>query len=102
MRISDWSADVCSSDLNPEAAVVVEGSLALLGKEEVVLDRVVDQAGDHLAALLQGDGDGEVRQAVQEVGGAVEGIDDPAPPAVVAGRHQIGRASCRERVCQYV
>src|SRR3546814_6318361 len=34
--------------------------------------------------------DGEVLQAVQEVGGAVEGIDDPAPPAVVAGRH-LGR-----------
>src|SRR3546814_1451701 len=61
MRISDWSSDVCSSDL--------------------------DQAGDDLAALLQGDRDGEVRQAVQEVAGAVEGIDDPAPPALVARRH---------------
>ena len=41
-------------------------------------------AGDDLALALEGDRDGEVRQAVQEVGGAVERVDDPAVALVGA------------------
>src|SRR3546814_2843388 len=81
MRISDWSSDVCSSDL------------------------VVHHPGDDLAVALDGDRDREIGDAVQEVGRAVERIDDPARAGLRAGRLaalQIGRASCRERVCQYV
>jgi hypothetical protein len=41
-------------------------------------------AGDDLALALEADGDGPMRDAVQEVGGAVERIDDPAVRAVDA------------------
>ena len=41
-------------------------------------DRIVDQAGDDRALALEPDRDGELRDAVQEIGGAVERIDDPA------------------------
>ena len=59
------------------ALVVEEGALAALGDEHLVGDRIVDQAGDDGAVALQPDRDGELRNAVQEIGGAVERIDDP-------------------------
>src|SRR4029079_9829344 len=39
-----------------------------------------------LAIALERDGDGEVRYAVQEIGRAVERVDDPAMPAVAGDR----------------
>src|SRR3546814_3704973 len=75
MRISDWSSDVCSSDLVDAAAAAGDGQAhALL---------VARRQGD-LAALL-GHRLGSVLHQVQDR------LDQ-----------QIGRASCRERVCQYV
>src|SRR3546814_6567426 len=69
MRISDWSSDVCSSDLAARIAAV---------DRSVGLDEVIVAA---------------------EFGGAMHRRDD-------SRRHlladQLGRASCRERVCQYV
>ena len=64
---------------DPQAAAVVEiGALAPLGGEGLLIGGIVDQARDQLALALERDGDGEDRHAVQEVGGAVERIDDPA------------------------
>src|SRR3546814_1941369 len=82
MRISDWSSDVCSSDL-PAVQVVA--------KEAAVGDR-------HLARPI-----GQ-RDAVDIA------IGPRRPPFVIARKFlvvvvddgEIGRASCRERVCQYV
>ena len=64
--------------------VVEESALAALGDIEIVIGRIVDQAGDHDALALQPDRDREVRNAVQEVGGAVERVDDPGVALVVA------------------
>src|SRR3546814_3926568 len=64
MRISDWSSDVCSSDL----------SRALyLHRRDLDPERCPDQRLGPIPAQ---------------------------PPR--RGRSEIGRASCRERVCQYV
>ena len=41
---------------------------------------VQDDPGDHLAGLLGGDRDGVLRQPVEEVHRAVDGVDDPAHP----------------------
>src|SRR3546814_7815254 len=65
MRISDWSSDVCSSDLGPEA---------------LVGERLIDQRRHRFpravrARLLDRDRDREMRDAVEEIGGAVQGID---------------------------
>src|SRR3546814_3382719 len=83
MRISDWSSDVCSSDL-------------LLAQKDVLRQRIqkpvtveVDEQG---AATTAGDlpvPDPDV--PLDEASG------EAASPAA-----KIGRASCRERVCQYV
>src|SRR3546814_3697623 len=71
MRISDWSSDVCSSDLyiyEPDAKSVIDD-------------------------LLQRYVEGLLYQAV------AENMASEQSARMVA---KIGRASCRERVCQYV
>src|SRR3546814_19644875 len=94
MRISDWSSDVCSSDLSlgEYSALVASGALAFADAL-----RLVELRGQ----LMQ--------SAVPEgVGGmaAVVGLDDATVEAFCAEYPgegvQIGRASCRERGCQYV
>ena len=52
--------------------------MAFLGGEEIVGDGIVDHARHHLAFALQPDGDGEMRNAMHEIGGAVDRIDDEA------------------------
>src|SRR3546814_7993742 len=79
MRISDWSSDVCSSDLLLHAA-----------------DR-----GGHLTGedgereIPRADAGNGTERAVRIVGKAA-----PALTGIVA--EEIGRASCRARVCPYV
>src|SRR3546814_19253414 len=81
MRISDWSSDVCSSDLR----VWLER-----GMGRVRLQRLRRALRRHP----------QLPQYERLVlGGVVEALQ-AAGFAAVAG--QIGRASCRERVCQYV
>src|SRR3546814_5443978 len=100
MRISDWSSDVCSSDLPAEAVATR------------MLDRVFD---NYVMANMQ-----------RVVNAYIARSDSPDPVEVAAGKEgllrayrwldrrmarrptpshvslEIGRASCRERVCQYV
>src|SRR3546814_19069737 len=102
MRISDWSSDVCSSDLDERI------DLAL----DLVIDALACVKG-HAAAVaglhFAGDATGVI--------GGIEPLDRPrarfrgqnvAPDGldIAAQRRpetpQNGRASCRERVCQYV
>src|SRR3546814_17941304 len=77
MRISDWSSDVCSSDLNDH-----------------------QQRGGEADPAAHGDDiRGPAEQRADRRGG--EQTDGEAPSAG-DGVGQIGRASCRERVCTYV
>src|SRR3546814_6490964 len=97
MRISDWSSDVCSSDLHEEQVVdvvprvvppLVPALGAALQRLVVALLVLLDQALEtHVASNFET----EV-VALQE-----QQQTRHAPVAV-----QLGRESCRERVCQYV
>src|SRR3546814_14330628 len=98
MRISDWSSDVCSSDLVDPA-----DDHAALGREQrhhagetgEIHRRLwpVDiPAAQDESAEQDRIGEAEQRDA------AIEDERKNARPA----RQKIGRASCRERVCQYV
>ena len=85
------------------AAVVEPGAAALFGGVELVHHRVVDHRGDDLAVALERDGDRKERDRVEEVGGAVERIDDPAVLAVGAlhlgaflAEEAVGRAGLAE------
>src|SRR3546814_19497575 len=111
MRISDWSSDVCSSDLPGSwlsrrnlAGVDVEVGDADLACHQLVqggLEQGVE--GGALGAVV-----GELAVDGGDGGGDVALFDFRRQgQAVVAQecagqRRQIGRASCRERVCQYV
>src|SRR3546814_1734591 len=77
MRISDWSSDVCSSDLADALAQRrAHGGDMILDMTEDLHGFLAGLTPDQKAAFLE--------RAEHE-------------------RHfQIGRASCRERVCQYV
>src|SRR3546814_7413699 len=86
MRISDWSSDVCSSDL---------------------------QAGGQLVGHARGSGPTEqlIEHRHRVAGRATAGphhegqcgrLDRDALLLAQLTEIEIGRASCRERVCQYV
>src|SRR3546814_10966937 len=99
MRISDWSSDVCSSDL-PDGAGDHDGEE---GDEQRDLCAVY-QARQHVATEIIGaERVGEHALFLPE--GRGEGCEEVRPARVVRrdpGREQQnGRASCRERVCQY-
>src|SRR3546814_2942089 len=85
MRISDWSSDVCSSDLDV-AAHEADLAVRLLGKRPTA--RLVDVGGEDMRALA--------RQFQHRC------LADTRRRAGDDGDLEIGRASCRERVCQYV
>src|SRR3546814_5767418 len=98
MRISDWSSDVCSSDLdNDPGQVVISGAKG-------AIERAVAMAKDHgakLALLLPVSAPFHcplMQPAADAMAEALAKADLRAPLVPVS----IGRASCRERVCQYV
>src|SRR3546814_20607152 len=101
MRISDWSSDVCSSDLWKRRwivllgtwAVAIPGWLLVASMPRVYQSssRIYVDTLSVLPTLLRG-------IAIQ---------NDPAPPfhlmqqtLLCRPNHQIGMATCRERVCQ--
>src|SRR3546814_15265736 len=99
MRISDWSSDVCSADLVPIAGWAMK-------RRGNVIDRTVGGAAqDEVRAKLSR----FVRARWFEPpfgGETFTGLIFDAFDAMESGPRgpalEIGRASCRERVCQYV
>src|SRR3546814_15566600 len=87
MRISDWSSDVCSSDLDADDALSAQG--------EAVANVAAARAALEAAQIDLG-----FTRIVAPIGGRI-GRSAFTPGALVT-TGQIGRASCRERVCQYV
>src|SRR3546814_15905890 len=107
MRISDWSSDVCSSDLQPwenHELYWSRSPLSLVGNVETPTMVVVgaedyrtpvSESEQYYTALrLRG-----VPTALVKVPGASHGGIAARPSQSAA---KIGRASCRERGCQYV
>src|SRR3546814_5445358 len=82
MRISDWSSDVCSSDLGRAVDREATRRAELRAHFESVHILGIDRHG---------------RQRVCVERAALEALREAS-----IDHDQIGRASCRERVCQYV
>src|SRR3546814_18650271 len=99
MRISDWSSDVCSSDL-----------LLLIWLTAYGVTRPLLSVAHMLDAIVQGDGDLTQRlpnDRCDELGQLASGFNrilDQLQPIIrdIQQASQIGSAACRERVCQYV
>src|SRR3546814_6802273 len=96
MRISDWSSDVCSSDLHQRNLRALGGRVAVLvlgdnaGVEEFVV-QIVAFAGAFTDAR-------EHRRTTMALGDVVDQFLDEHG---LADAREIGRASCRGSVCQY-
>src|SRR3546814_13648807 len=122
MRISDWSSDVCSSDLVWKLEEGLPGLIAdcrkLLDGESRFLFLTVYAV--RMSALAIGE---LLRQALGDLGGTIEagelGVREEARglvlptaiwarwrrlfrPPLIFGFPAIGRASCRGRVCHNV
>ena len=88
---------------HPQAAVVEEGALAALRRKQLVRHRVVDHAGNHGVPALQPDRKAELRDAMQEIGGAIERVDNPCVrfvSALVASGLFAQKAVARPRFAQ--
>src|SRR3546814_12939248 len=100
MRISDWSSDVCSSDLRRWPGTLrLTAFLIAFGGLFVMLD--AGHAHLNPVGLALGLGAGVACGfQVTWIGRVMKGRD----PLVVMFHMalEIGRASCRARVCQYV
>src|SRR3546814_9184428 len=86
MRISDWSSDVCSSDLTERRGKQAAGGIPARKRSEVM----------NLIQTLEQE---EIKRLAKNVPDFSPGDTVVVSVNVV---EEIGRASCRERVCQYV
>src|SRR3546814_10107516 len=101
MRISDWSSDVCSSDLTNWRSGDASGSFniaAYRGSYRNIQQNV------NVGTNLDGDNDPSNDPAGQTIianGGTarIQGVEVEATASPVP---EIGRAACRESVCQNV
>src|SRR3546814_5287274 len=92
MRISDWSSDVCSSDLTPGASS--RGRLVMATSDLQDLITPLVNAFPNLVFVKD---DAHRILLFNDAFCAMLG----RPRSELIGK-EIGRASCRERVCQYV
>src|SRR3546814_14164276 len=100
MRISDWSSDVCSSDLGQMLA-------ALTGWAQGTFASAVNVEGDSVSVTREVDGGLEtVKLKLPAIVTTDLRLNEPRyaslPNIMKATSKQIGRASCRDRVWQYV
>src|SRR3546814_16940889 len=91
MRISDWSSDVCSSDLGKLNITGFFDALERKGVVNTLAEPNLVALSGETASFLAG-GEFPIPIAQDSGGGSGNGG---------LGR-KIGRATCRERVCTYV
>src|SRR3546814_19434253 len=105
MRISDWSSDVCSSDLAEDEIVVYGRSVSTSTLDIPQTVNVLSES------LIEETASARLGDALRFVPGASRDgsdLDAFGDQYMVRGFgvsqtvNEIGRASCRERVCQYV
>src|SRR3546814_20411102 len=122
MRISDWSSDVCSSDLPLDRALTAAAERSLAGHDEGI---GLEPSAVRLAAALVSAGRGGGSTAIEALGDRLlalfialvaddVGLDYDAPRDAVLDRDgarlwlmlraigKIGKAACTEMVCQVV
>src|SRR3546814_14483016 len=112
MRISDWSSDVCSSDL---AGYYMDQQEKKLRERTAGTGNDVERQGDQLVLNMPGDVTFDLNSAVvkSQFRSALDSVASTLseyPSTYIdiyghtdsSGSDKIGRPSCRERVCQDV
>src|SRR3546814_16483101 len=106
MRISDWSSDVCSSDLAKDIVdretagqagdiiKVANDFMAPIERDRIALTKPYRDAADAAKATCD--------QFLQPLLDALDRLRARLQAWSDAEDEQIGRASCRESVCPYV
>src|SRR3546814_16715230 len=119
MRISDWSSDVCSSDLSTIHEAVIEDIIKPSFPDGLITPKtkfLVNPTGRFVIGGPQGDCGLTGRKIIVDTyggacphgGGAFSGTDlskvdrSAAHAARSVAKTDIRRAPCRERVCQCV
>src|SRR3546814_11595835 len=104
MRISDWSSDVCSSDLPTLlelAGIDAEADAGLLDGESVL--PLASGAARHRPVLMEYAGEGSQAPLVSIRDGRFKfNHCELDPPQLFHLEADIGNASVRDRVCQSV
>src|SRR3546814_6360093 len=97
MRISDWSSDVCSSDLFQYRFDWPSGdwgSLPIEGGVEVAYKSELEAAADPAAHLEA------IRARLNRMRSPFRTAEKFGVEDIIDPRDKIGGASCRDRVCQ--
>src|SRR3546814_9730391 len=107
MRINDWRSDLCSSYLTtPLLVPYIDPCVRLAHEVRSLLRRHIDAHGEAPKVIyLRNHGMFTLGAGTAEVLGITAMAQKCARVILGAGAVggvQIGRASCRERVCQYV
>src|SRR3546814_11818745 len=104
MRISDWSSDVCSSDL----MLIMDPKIILMDEPFSALDIQTRQLMENELLDLWSADRKSVLFITHDLDEAIAMSDRVIVLSAGPGTHpigdfrKIGRASCREGVCQYV
>src|SRR3546814_17411459 len=111
MRISDWSSDVCSSDLgfktvnDTHGHAVGDDVLKTFASAASASIRKSDSlcrvGGDEFIILMTTASPARGYSAAEHLHARLSRIMETLPFDVTCSM-EIGRAACRERVCQYV
>src|SRR3546814_1624132 len=107
MRISDWSSDVCSSDLFAVARIA---GIQAAKKTSDLIPLCHPLMLTSVKVELNAEGEDRVRIVARcklsgQTGVEMEALTAASVAALTIYdmcKAEIGRASCRERVCQYV
>src|SRR3546814_11368755 len=113
MRISDWSSDVCSSDLAGPLGDQAQHGEDVLGAGLVLAEQLGERLlrehflfGTAHSAASWRRASCTARHTFSGVAGMstwrMPSGDSASTTALITAGQEIGRASCRERVCQYV
>src|SRR3546814_18563421 len=119
MRISDWSSDVCSSDLLEREARILESRLCVFtdaqkadsamvlfvgnGGEieaKAIRTKRIAKGGNGDAPAIKPDYSGAMIETISKIKTLAVQEAVATTPTLALDILQIGRASCRERVCQ--